>query len=82
MTIESLKSEILKLDKLARIAFVQFILESLAEEERQKEDLFELSEDDRAVILKRMEEIKSGAVTAIPHKDVEKRIRKKYGFDS
>lgn len=77
MTIEMLKSESLKLGRIERIEFIQFILESLALEEKGQAGIFDLSERQKELVQNRVEDIKNGKVETSSSQEVEKRIRKK-----
>lgn len=80
MTIESLKLEALKLERLQRIDFIAFLLESLAKEERELDEISLLSEAQQKEIERRIQAIKTGAVKTVPHTEVEANIRARYGF--
>lgn len=81
MTLELLKAEALKLDRLDRIAFIQFMLDSLEQEEKDRMDVFRLTEGQKSLIRARIEAIKSGKVETRSYEDVEENIKRKYGFD-
>ncbi|MFM9948838.1 MAG: addiction module protein [Saprospiraceae bacterium] len=80
MSLDALKIEVLKLRKLQRLELMTFLLERIAEEEKQQEALFELTETQQTEVMRRREELKSGKVVGIDHLDVEDKIRKKHGF--
>lgn len=80
MTIDVLKIEALKLERIQRLDFISFLLDSIAREEREQgEDSF-LSEEQQKEIERRRKGIKSGKVIAIPATDVESKIRARHGF--
>ena len=80
MTIESLKLEALKLERLQRIDFITFLLESLAKEEREQDETLALSEAQQKEIERRILAVKTGAAKTVSHKEVEANIRARYGF--
>ncbi len=81
MTLEQLKAEALKLGRLDRLTFIQFMLETLEQEERERADVVRLTEKQKALIRDRIEAIKSGKVKTRPYQEVEENIKRKYGFD-
>lgn len=82
MTLEMLKTESLKLDRIERIEFIQFVLESLAREEKEQAADYGLSEEQKEIALSRVEEIKNGKVETKLSQMVEEKLNKKYGFDA
>jgi len=80
MTIDALKLETLKLERLQRIEFITFLSESLAKEERELDKSFALTEAQQKEIERRIEAVKSGAAKTVPHTEVEAKIRARYGF--
>lgn len=80
MTIEVLKLEALKLERLQRIEFITFLSESLAKEEREQDEAFVLTEAQQKEIERRIEAVKNGTVKTVPHTEVEAKIRARYGF--
>lgn len=79
MTLDVLKSEVLKLQRAELFDFVQYILETL----KQKEAAGELQTPEwlKEEILKRAAEMKSGKVPTFDGKQVHQDIIEKYGFD-
>ena len=82
MTIDLLKSETLKLGRIERIEFVQFILDSLAQEEKDRSSILQLSDEQKEIVQGRVEAIKNGQVETKSYQEVEEKIKKKYGFDA
>lgn len=72
----------MKLDRLERIAFIQFILESLEKEEMAREEVPPLTKEQKSLIKQRIEAIKSGNVKTRSFQDVEENIKRRYGFDA
>jgi hypothetical protein len=79
MTIDVLKSEVLKLQRTELFDLVQFILQSL----KEKEDAGELQTPDwlKKEISKRATEMKSGNVVTFSGQQVHQEIIEKHGFD-
>lgn len=80
MTIEVLKLEALKLERLQRIEFITFLSESIAKEERERDDAFAFTEAQQKEIERRIETVKNGTVKTVSHTEVEAKIRARYGF--
>lgn len=74
MSLDALKIEVLKLRKLQRLELMTFLLERIAEEEKQQEALLELTEAQQQEVMRRREDLKSGKVVGIGGRDVEDRI--------
>ncbi len=79
MTLDVLKSEVLKLQRAEMFDFVQFILQSLKEKEVESE----LQTPDwlKIEISKRATEMKSGNGHSFSGQDVYQEIINKHGFD-
>ena len=73
MSLDALKIEVLKLRKLQRLELMTFLLERIAEEEKQQEALFELTEAQQQEVMRRREELKDGKVVGIGYREVEDR---------
>ncbi len=80
MTIDVLKIEALKLERIQRLDFISFLLESIAREEREQGEVSYLSEEQQQEIERRRKAIKSGSINAISSADVEAKIRARHGF--
>ncbi|MBC7776278.1 MAG: addiction module protein [Phycisphaerae bacterium] len=80
MTIDVLKIEALKLERIQRLDFISFLLESIAREEREQGEVSFLSDEQQQEIERRRKDIKSGNVIAIHFADVEAKIRARHGF--
>ena len=79
MSLDELKIEVLKLRKLQRLELMSFLLERIAEEEKQQEALFELTEAQRQEVMRRREELKTGKVVGIEYREVEDRTWERLG---
>lgn len=79
MTLDVLKSEVLKLQRTELFDFVQFILQSI----KEKEATGELQTPDwlKTEISKRAAEMKSGKAVAFTGQQVYQEIIEKHGFD-
>ena len=79
MTLELLKSEVLKLKRTEMFDFVQFILQSL----KEKESGGEVQTPDwlKIEISKRAVEMKSGDAESFSGEDIYQEIINKHGFD-
>ena len=79
MTLDVLKSEVLKLQRAELFDFVQFILESL----KEKDAAGELQTPDwlKTEISKRAADMKSGNAVTFTGQQVHKEIIEKHGFD-
>lgn len=75
MTIESLKSEGLKLDKGTRKELAYFLLDSIFEEEG-----LELTPEQQSELDKRLERFEKGEMEFVSSKAVIERIREKHGL--
>ena len=77
MTLDVLKSEVLKLKRAEMFDFVQFVLQSLkeTEEEVQTPDWLKIEISKRAV------EMKSGNAESFSGEDIYQEIINKHGFD-
>ncbi|MEN0002886.1 MAG: addiction module protein [Bacteroidota bacterium] len=82
MSIELLKAATLQLDRIDRIEFVQFILDSLAREEKNRFENMSLSKEQITTAKSRVQAIKDEQVATIPASKVKERLKRKYGFDS
>ncbi len=80
MSLDALKIEILKLRKLQRLELMTFLLERIAEEEKQQEALFDLTNGQQQEIMRRKDELKTGKIIGISHQEVEDKIRERHGF--
>ncbi len=80
MTIDVLKIEAMKLERIQRLDFISFLLESIAREEREQSEVSFLSDEQQQEIERRRKAIKSGKVIAIPFVEVEAKIRARHGF--
>lgn len=80
MTIEVLKLEALKLERLQRIDFITFLLESLAKEEREQGEALLLTEAQQKEIERRIQDLKNGMVKTVSSTEVEAKIRARHGF--
>lgn len=80
MTIEILKSEALKLERVQLFELVTFLMENLAKEERERETVLSLTEAQKNTLVRRRREIENGSVIAVPQQEVEAKIRQRHGF--
>jgi len=80
MTIDVLKIEALKLERIQRLDFISFLLESITREELEQGEVVFLTDDQQQEIERRRKAFKSGEVLAIPFADVEAKIRARHGF--
>jgi len=78
MTIESLKTETVKLSKLEKLEFLQFLADLLSNEERNAV----LTPEQEKTLLSRREDIKSGKVETVPAQEMKDRLVKKYGLQA
>ncbi|MCB9352505.1 MAG: addiction module protein [Lewinellaceae bacterium] len=76
MTIESLKSESLKLDKGMRKELAYFLLDSIFEEEE-----LDLTPEQRAELDRRITALEDGAATLLDGDTVTKELAAKYGIE-
>ena len=81
MTLDKLKAETLKLNRLERMEFIRFVLETLMAEEADRAEAFHLSDEQKEAARERMADIKEGKVKTTSAEEVEAKLRKKYGFD-
>ena len=79
MTLDVLKSEVVKLPRTELFDFVPFILQSLKEKELQ--DDAQTPHWLKADISKRAASMKSGGVVTFNGQDIHQEIIEKYGFD-
>ncbi len=79
MTLDVLKSEVLKLQRADLFDFIQFILQSLKEKEASGE--LQTPEWLKVEISKRAAEMKSGKTVTFSGKEVHQEIIEKHGFD-
>lgn len=79
MTLDVLKSEVLKLRRAELFDFVQFILESLKEKESEEE--VPTPNWLKIEISKRAAEMKSGKAVTFTGQEVYQEILDKHGFD-
>ncbi|MFN4254456.1 MAG: hypothetical protein ACK4Q5_05580 [Saprospiraceae bacterium] len=80
MTIEILKSEALKLERVQLFELVTFLMENLAKEERERETVLSLTEAQKNTLVRRRLEIENGLAVLVPQQEVEAKIRQRYGF--
>lgn len=79
MTLDILKSEVVKLQRAELFDFVQFILQSLKEKEVETDT--QTPNWLKTEITKRATEMTSGEALTLSGQDVHQEIIKKYGFD-
>ncbi|TAK43024.1 MAG: hypothetical protein EPO28_06500 [Saprospiraceae bacterium] len=80
MTLETIKTETLKLRRMELLELVQFVVEALKKQEQiSGED--ELSPEWKAEILSRQEEIRNGKAELYSYKEVQEELNKEFGFD-
>ncbi len=79
MTLDVLKSEVLKLQRAEMFDFVQFVLQSLKEKETEGE--VQTPNWLKIEISKRADEMKSGNVESFCGQDIHQEIINKHGFD-
>ena len=79
MTLDALKSEVVKLPRAELFDFVQFILQSL--KEKEVEDDAQTPHWLKADISKRAFDMKSGEAVTFNGQDIHQEINEKYGFD-
>jgi hypothetical protein len=79
MTIDVLKSEVLKLQRAELFDFVQFVIQSLKEKEENTE--FQTPDWLKIEISKRAAEVKSGKAQTFFGRETYQEIIKKHGFD-
>ena len=81
MTLDVLKSEVVKLQRAELFDFVQFILQSLKEKEIEKEKEFGTPNWLKLDISERAEQMKSGAAQTFNGHDIYQEIIDKHGFN-
>ncbi len=79
MTLELLKSEVLKLKRAEMFDFVQFVLQSLKEKETEGD--VQTPDWLKIEISKRAAEMKSGDAESFSGEDIYQEIINKHGFD-
>ena len=79
MTLDVLKSEVLKLQRAEMFDFVQFVLQSLKEKETEGEG--QTPDWLKIEISKRAAEMKSGNAESFSGQDIHQEIINKHGFD-
>ena len=79
MTLDALKSEVLKLKKEELFEFAQFLFETIKKKKVSSDS--ELSPEWKAEILNRWKEIESGKVELFTLDQIQSDINKEFGFD-
>lgn len=79
MTLDVLKSEVLKLQRAEMFDFVQFVLQSL--KEKETEGKWQTPNWLKIEISKRAMEMKSGNDESVSGQDIHQEIINKHGFD-
>lgn len=85
MTIELITSEVLKLDRLERIALVQLVLDSIAQEEMaghasKDESVSAMPASHEQEIKNRLAMFKEGKMKTTPAEKVMEKLTKKHGL--
>jgi putative addiction module component (TIGR02574 family) len=70
--------EVAKLTKLEKIELARYLLDEVAKVEL--EDDFELSDDQKAELDRRWEEIENGTAELVTGEEISKELKEKYGI--
>jgi len=81
MTLEILKSEAVKLEKLELLDFAQFIIEALKEKEKIDASGFQLSKPQKMEIQRRMTDVENNLTAFVSGMEAEEQLIEKYGLE-
>lgn len=80
MTLETIKTETLKLRRMELLELVQFVVEALKKQEQVSGE-GELSPEWQAEVLSRQAEIRNGKAELYSYKEVQEELNKEFGFE-
>ncbi len=81
MTVDTIKTEVLKLPRLELLELVQFVVEALKKQEQEHVSADELSAAWKTELLRRREEVKNGTTQLFTLQEVQDELNKEFGFD-